>query len=131
MKEVEEEIKKHVIENEDLVAQYHLLVKLEKEMMDEFNQYIMGPKYCLRFLVLGRLVWVKYNDMDFGWNMVVRYEELRFEETKYGPRNSEKIIDKVIVLLQCSNDSFISEDGKDICIKPGSIEDNRILVIKI
>ena len=120
MKEVEEEIKKHVIENEDLVAQYHLLIKLEKEMMDELNQYIMDPKYCLRFLVLGRLVWVKYNDMDFGWNMVVRYEELRF-----------RIIDKVIVLLQCSNDSFISEDGKDICIKPGSIVDNRILVIKI
>ena len=122
MKEVEEEIEKHVIENEDLVAQYHLLVKLEKEMMDEFNQYIMGPKYCLRFLVLGRLVWVKYDDMDFGWSMVIRYEELRF-----------RIIDKVIVLLQCSNDSFISEDGKDICIKPGSInlEDNRILVIKI
>ena len=122
MKKVEEEIEKHVIENEDLVAQYHLLVKLEKEIMDEFNLYIMDPKYCLRFLVLGRLVWVKYNDMDFGWSMVVRYEELRF-----------RIIDKVIVLLQCSNDSFISEDGKDICIKPGSInlEDNRILVIKI
>ena len=120
MKKVEEEIEKHVIENEDLVAQYHLFVKLKEEMMDEFNQYIMDPKYCLRFLVLCRLVWVKYDDMDFGWSMIVRYEELRF-----------RIIDKVIVLLQCSNDSFISEDGKDICIKPGSIEDNRILVIKI
>ena len=68
-------------------------------------------------MIFGRLVWVKYDDMDFGWSIVVRYEELRF-----------RIIDKVI---QCSNDSFISEDGKDICIKPGSIEDNRILVITI
>ncbi|CAH1767137.1 7818_t:CDS:10, partial [Entrophospora sp. SA101] len=129
LKKVMEEIDNLEIENEESVAQYNSLVKLKEEMTDEFNEYTLDPRHCLKFLNFGRLILVKYDNVNFGWGMVVRIEEIKQKKNEKNPlgvkqraqlnsQSSREIIYKVRVLLRCSSDSFASYDGKKVNIKP-------------
>ncbi|CAJ0923083.1 9483_t:CDS:10 [Entrophospora sp. SA101] len=132
LKKYKKKLKEHKIENEESVAQYYSFVKLKEEMTGEFNVYITSPKHCMRFLTPGRLVWVKYDDMDFGWNMVIKCEEIiRRAVTHYNLINSGKAIHKVKVLLHCSNDSFVNSERVDVKPCPVSLNDGVMLVVPI
>jgi ATP-dependent RNA helicase DOB1 len=44
-------------------------------MLSDFREVITHPTYALPFLQPGRLVKVKYQNLDFGWGVVVNFEK--------------------------------------------------------
>lgn len=44
-------------------------------MAADFREVITHPNYSLPFLQPGRLIKVKYKDLDFGWGVVVNYQK--------------------------------------------------------
>lgn len=79
------------------------------------------PIYCLQFMQPGRLVRIRYLDMNFGWGAIVGYRQ---RERK----TSESTADGYIldVLLYCDKNSPLSKSagGKAVGIKPALSEYN-------
>ncbi|TFY77896.1 hypothetical protein EWM64_g6115, partial [Hericium alpestre] len=63
------------IPNEVLVAQYYDYRRLLDQMSATFREIITHPSYCLPFLCPGRLIKVKYGELDFGWGILVNCQK--------------------------------------------------------
>lgn len=44
-------------------------------MKQDFRDVITHPTYSLPFLQPGRLVKIKYQDLDFGWGVIINYQK--------------------------------------------------------
>lgn len=64
-----------VVPDEESVAEYHEYRQQLDQMGQDFRDVITHPNYSLPFLQPGRLVWVKYKDLDFGWGAIVNYQK--------------------------------------------------------
>ena len=62
-----------VIPDEQLVAEYYDYRQQLDQMAQDFRDVITHPTYSLPFLQPGRLVKVKYRDLDFGWGVVINF----------------------------------------------------------
>ena len=63
-----------MIPDEALVKDYYDYRQQLDQMTADFREVITHPTYSLPFLQPGRLVKVKYMDMDFGWGIVINYQ---------------------------------------------------------
>lgn len=72
---MEEERNSTVIPDEEQVAQYYDCRQQLDQMLADFREVITHPTYALPFLQPGRLVKVKYQNLDFGWGVVVNFEK--------------------------------------------------------
>ncbi|CAG8432887.1 4716_t:CDS:10 [Diversispora eburnea] len=121
---LENECSKFNIPNEETVSRYHQLLLLNDDYGKRLRDIIFQPKNCLPYLQLGRLVKVKINDTDFGWGVIVRYEERKKRNPPQYSLRSQKIEKneepqyKIRVLLKVTADSYVSYDGREIDIKP-------------
>ncbi|CAG8617004.1 14580_t:CDS:10 [Gigaspora rosea] len=115
------------IPQEELVSQYHNLRLLQDEFEKQVRDIIFKPEHCLNYLNRGRVVKVKFNGVDFGWGVVVRYDELArqdpFDKNAITSRirthsNPGEITYKIKVLVKVTRDSFASYDGVDFDVKP-------------
>ncbi|CAL3967568.1 unnamed protein product [Diplocarpon coronariae] len=65
------------IPDESTVKEYYdlrqQLTSYTKDMRDVINH----PNYCLQFMQPGRVVHIKYQDQDFGWGAVVKFNPIR------------------------------------------------------
>lgn len=64
-----------VIDNESLVAEYYDYRQQLDQMATDFREVITHPIYSLQFLQPGRLVKIKYKDLDFGWGVVFNMQK--------------------------------------------------------
>jgi ATP-dependent RNA helicase DOB1 len=63
------------IPDESLVAAYYDYRQQLDRMAADFREVITHPNYSLPFLQPGRLIKVRYKDIDFGWGVVVNYQK--------------------------------------------------------
>ena len=63
------------VPEEELVASYYDYRQQLDQMATDFTDVVTHPNYCLPFLSVGRLVKVKYQDLDFGWGILVNYQK--------------------------------------------------------
>lgn len=63
------------IPDENVVAAYYDYRQQLDRMAADFREVITHPNYSLPFLQPGRLIKVKYKDIDFGWGVVVNYQK--------------------------------------------------------
>jgi ATP-dependent RNA helicase DOB1 len=64
-----------IIPDEALVSQYYDCRQQLDEMVADFREVITHPTYSLPFLKGGRLVKVKYRNLDFGWGIVINFQK--------------------------------------------------------
>ena len=64
-----------IIPDESTVAAYYDYRQQLDRMAADFREVITHPNYSLPFLQPGRLIKVKYKDLDFGWGVVVNYQK--------------------------------------------------------
>lgn len=64
-----------VIADEPLVAEYYEYRQQLDQMAADFRDVITHPAYSLPFLQGGRLVKVKYKQLDFGWGVIVGFQK--------------------------------------------------------
>lgn len=63
------------IEDEELVAEYYGFRQQLEQMNADFREVVTHPTYSIPFLKPGRLVKVKYQNLDFGWGVVLNYQK--------------------------------------------------------
>ena len=71
----EEESRNSTIPDEALVSQYYEYRHQLDQMVSDFREVITHPTYSLPFLQSGRLVKVEYQNLDFGWGIVINFEK--------------------------------------------------------
>ncbi|KAH9945513.1 antiviral helicase [Amylocystis lapponica] len=122
-----EEEKKHsiVVPEEQLVSEYYEFRQQLDQMAADFRDVITHPNYSLPFLQPGRLVKVKYQNLDFGWGVVVNYQKrvppkntpsLRIDDI---PPHEQYILD---VVLNCSAGSSLPKDRNTSTPTPGGVQ---------
>lgn len=96
------------------------------------REVITHPTYCIQFLQPGRLVRIRYLEYDFGWGVVVNFQQ------KKPPKNQKEEVKPhalyvVDVLLQLSsNTSPGTQAGQDLppgVRPPGKDEKGRMEVV--
>lgn len=117
MAQLEEEKNSIVVEREEEIAGYYEIRKQIDTYTQDVRDVMNHPTYALPFLQPGRLARIKYDNMDFGWGVVVSYSKVSSKGKKDPNAESEYIMD---MLLYCSNDSSASKDatGHTVGIKP-------------
>ncbi|KAI0036405.1 antiviral helicase [Vararia minispora EC-137] len=113
-----------VVPDEERVAEYYEFRQQLDQMSSDFKDVITHPNYALPFLQPGRLIKIKYRDLDFGWGVIINYQKRLPPKNKPMPRAEELppheqyIID---VLLNCAPGSAAPKDRKDVTPTPGGI----------
>ena len=65
------------IEKESEVAEYHTLSKRCDGLLDECLKFIRQPQYYLSFMQSGRLLYVRYGGVTWGWGVLVQTKKMR------------------------------------------------------
>ncbi|KAI8990857.1 rRNA-processing arch domain-containing protein [Mycotypha africana] len=121
--ELENQKNEIVVENEDEIANYYQIRKQLDQYTQDIRDVITHPTYALPFLQPGRLVRIKYDDMDFDWGVVLDFQQVKkFKKDKNKDGNDILTAEDYIInaLLYCSNDSTLAKDatGHTVGVKP-------------
>lgn len=73
LRQAEEKRDSISIPDEKLVAEYYDYRQQLDQMGSDFREVITHPTYSLPFLQSGRLVQIKYKNLDWGWGVVLNY----------------------------------------------------------
>lgn len=111
---------------EEILSYYE--IRQQIDILAEGVREIMNdPIFSLPFMQPGRLVRIRYLDMEFGWGAVVSYHQAN---SRKGSDSSEQayILD---VLLYCDKSSTLSKnaEGKTVGVKPALSEYNGIPLV--
>ena len=74
---MDEEYKTFDIPQEELLNEYYKLRQMSDEYSDRILAIVLEPQNIIPYMNFGRLVKVN----EYGWGMVVRYEEKRVSES--------------------------------------------------
>ncbi len=74
LKSEEEKKTTIAIPDEELVREYYDYRQQLNQMQADFREVVTHPTYSLPFMQTGRLVSIKYKNLDFGWGVVVNYQ---------------------------------------------------------
>ncbi|THH17164.1 hypothetical protein EW146_g3591 [Bondarzewia mesenterica] len=127
LQKAEEEKSTFVIPDEELVEEYYEYRQQLDQMTADFRDVITHPNYCLPFLQPGRLVKVKWQNMNFGWGVIINYQKRLPPKNRPMPKAEELppheqyIVD---VLLNCAQGSSAptSKDRQNITATPGGVQ---------
>jgi ATP-dependent RNA helicase DOB1 len=64
-----------VIPDEKEVADYYAVRKQLDQMAADFREIVTHPSYSIPFLQPGRLVKIKYGQLEFGWGVICNYQK--------------------------------------------------------
>ncbi|TFY77707.1 hypothetical protein EWM64_g6305 [Hericium alpestre] len=92
------------IPNEVLVAQYYDYRRLLDQMSATFREIITHPSYCLPFLCPGRLIKVKFGELDFGWGILVNCQKRAKKDSWTSEAEQLSLHEQYVldVLLNCA-----------------------------
>ncbi|KZT65233.1 antiviral helicase [Daedalea quercina L-15889] len=114
-----------VVPDEENVAEYYEYRQQLDQMGQDFRDVITHPNYSLPFLQPGRLVWVKYKDLDFGWGAIVNYQKrlppknVPLAGLDDVPPHEQYILD---VVLDCAESSSLPKDRNITVATPGGVQ---------
>ncbi|KAG1856518.1 rRNA-processing arch domain-containing protein [Suillus tomentosus] len=112
------------VPDENIVATYYDYRQQLDRMAADFREVITHPNYSLPFLQPGRLIKVKYRDLDFGWGVVVNYQKRLPPKTwqKHQladiPAHEQYVLD---VLMNCNDGATLLKDKTVSTPTPGGI----------
>ncbi|KAI8383997.1 rRNA-processing arch domain-containing protein [Blakeslea trispora] len=117
IEELEQEKRAIVVDREDDIASYYEIRKQIDAYTQDVRDVMNHPTYALPFLQPGRLARIRYNDLDFGWGVVITHNKVKARSKREAEASIEYVLD---VLLYCSHDSSLSKDaaGHSVGIKP-------------
>ncbi|KAI9363115.1 rRNA-processing arch domain-containing protein [Pilaira anomala] len=117
------------VDREDEISGYYEIRKQIDTYTQDVRDVMNHPTYCLPFLQPGRLLRIKYDNMDFGWGVAVNYNKVT-RGKKDPDAEPEYVLD---VLLSCSPDSSASKDaaGRTVGIKPAEGNDAQLLPVPV
>ena len=75
LKHEEEKKAAITIPDEELVSEYYEYRQQLDQMRADFREVITHPSYCIPFMQVGRLVKIKYKNLDFGWGVIVNCQK--------------------------------------------------------
>lgn len=131
--ELEEQMENMKITDEDIIKEYYDLRKQIETYSADMKSVIAHPNYCLPFMQPGRLVRIKYQNMDFGWGAVVN-----FVEQKYGKNEKPKdiipqesyIIDTLLVVADSSSSATRTHQNMPSGVRPpGPGEEGQMQIV--
>lgn len=110
------------LDKEEEILSYYEIRQQIDILAEGVREIMNDPTYSLPFMQPGRLVRIRYLDMEFGWGAVVSYHRAN---SRKGSESSEQayILD---VLLYCDKSSTLSKnaEGKTVGVKPALSEYN-------
>lgn len=77
LKQLEEQRANMQISDEGTIREYYDTRKQIEVFSEDVRAVITHPNYCLHFLDAGRLVEIKWKDMNFGWGIVLGHKPRR------------------------------------------------------
>ncbi|KAF9809026.1 hypothetical protein IEO21_07624 [Rhodonia placenta] len=114
-----------VVPDEELVAEYYGYRQQLDQMAADFKDVITHPNYSLPFMQTGRLVRVKYKELDFGWGVIANYQKRlppkNAPVADYSdiPPHEQYIVD---VVLYCTKDSALPKDRNVTTATPDGVQ---------
>ncbi|KAI0821075.1 rRNA-processing arch domain-containing protein [Irpex lacteus] len=117
-----------VIEDEPLIAEYYEYRQQLDQMGADFREVITHPNYSVPFLQPGRLVKIKYKDLDFGWGVIINYQKRLPPKNRPMPLAEELppheqyVVD---ILLNCASGSSLPKDRSNPAPTPFGIQPCR------
>ncbi|EAS33134.3 ATP-dependent RNA helicase DOB1 [Coccidioides immitis RS] len=106
LEDLENQRENMTISDEGTIREYYDSRQLLATYNDEMRITMCRPTYCQRFLDPGRLVHVQHGKIDFGWGLVVNFQQRKPPKNvleEYPPHESI-IVD--VLLDICENASF-------------------------
>ncbi|KAK9325183.1 rRNA-processing arch domain-containing protein [Lipomyces orientalis] len=121
------------IEKEESIAEYYDLKQQLDSYQNDYQTVISHPSVAIPFMTVGRLVKVKYKNMDFGWGAVISYSKRsppKGSGIQYTPQESY-IID--VALLISNSAPTVIPKNQDLpdSVKPGEGDDCRLEVVPV
>ncbi|GJE98247.1 antiviral helicase [Phanerochaete sordida] len=113
-----------VVPDEELVSEYYEYRQQLDQMAADFREVITHPSYSLPFLQPGRLVKIKYKDLDFGWGVIINYQKRQTPKNRPMPvaeeipPHEQYVVD---VLLNCASGGSLSKDRSTMTPTPAGI----------
>jgi ATP-dependent RNA helicase DOB1 len=125
--QLEQQKNEIAVMNEEEISGYYEIRKQIETYTQDVRDVMNHPSYALPFMQPGRLVRIKYDNMDFGWGVVIRYNKVIVKGKKDVESEPEYVVD---VLLYCSSDSTASKDaaGHTVGIKPAPKDHEGVLM---
>lgn len=114
-------MEKMKITDEDTIREYYDLRKQIETYSEDMKSVIQHPNYSLPFMQPGRLVRIKYQDMDFGWGAVVNFVERKFgknDKPKDVTPQESYIIDTLLLVADTSSSATRSYQNMPSGIRP-------------
>ncbi|KAJ7594571.1 rRNA-processing arch domain-containing protein [Mycena floridula] len=113
-----------IIPDENLVQEYYDYRQQLDQMTSDLRQVVTHPTYSLPFLQPGRLVKIKYENMDFGWGVIVNYQKRLNAKNRPTPNedippHEQYIVD---VVLNCAPGASLPKDRNNITPTPGGVQ---------
>ncbi|KAF2801155.1 ATP-dependent RNA helicase-like protein DOB1 [Melanomma pulvis-pyrius CBS 109.77] len=100
------------ITDEHTIRDYYQLRQQLDTHTKDMRDVIMHPNYCLPFLQGGRLVKVKYKDLDFGWGAVVNFSIRKASKGEVFTPQQNYVVD--VLLLVASDVRSIPQSDDDL-----------------
>ncbi|XP_042208658.1 exosome RNA helicase MTR4-like [Homarus americanus] len=91
----EKELEKIVVPREFEVESYYKIKQTIHNLKNERHVFITRPIYITPFLQPGRLVYVKNNEDDFGWGVVLSFKKQEEQNSLEGPTITVDVILRV------------------------------------
>ncbi|KAL8827286.1 MAG: hypothetical protein Q9170_007072 [Blastenia crenularia] len=119
--ELEEQMENMKITDEETIREYYDLRKQIDTYSEDMKSVIQHPNYSLPFMQPGRLVRIKYQDMDFGWGAVVNFIERKFgkhDKPKDLPPQESYIIDTLLMVAETTSSATKTHQNMPFGIRP-------------
>ena len=85
------------IADENIIKDYYDLRQSLTTYTKDMREVINHPTYCLQFMQPGRLVRIKFGEIDFGWGAVVNFTPRRPDKAKTDLKPQESFVLDVLL----------------------------------
>ncbi|XP_045614688.1 exosome RNA helicase MTR4-like isoform X1 [Procambarus clarkii] len=123
----ETELETMNVPRETEVESYYKIKQTIHNLKNERHAFITRPIYIMPFLQPGRLVYIKNNDDDFGWGVVLSYKK---QEDKKNPMEAPTItVDVILRVSEATAASKVTSDLKPP--KPGEKSEPVVMSVML
>ncbi|EEP80750.1 ATP-dependent RNA helicase DOB1 [Uncinocarpus reesii 1704] len=131
LEELESQRKNIIIPDEGTIREYYDSRQLLATYNEEMRLTICKPDYCQRFLDSGRLVNVQHEKHDFGWGLVVNFQQRkapRSMQEEYPPHESI-IVDVLLNVAENAHFSYKSDQMLPPGVRPAKKGENSTMAV--
>ena len=125
-----------MIPDEAIISDYYELRQQLNSYRKDMREVMIHPNYALKFAQPGRLVTVKHQDHDFGWGVIVNFNQRRpskGQQMDVSPQQSY-IVDVLLCISEASATSTGAPSHRDFSQKilpPDKGEKGKMEVVPV